>query len=211
MARPWSKKETESLLLGVGVFGIAWLCKRGGAPYDWPNAPQSRSPAGVYMKARRLYGRGGLARGAFSLAKVVEATGYSLSQIRRAMTACRQKWKRTSKTGRYIIYDEQVNEITDWLRSDYWSKVHRLYNCQWCGTDERRHLANGLCTRCYDMYAKRLKRAGLPYNREGILSELELLRENHGDLVELLEVNLRKGRAMPREGFITLVGVLNAC
>jgi len=198
MARRWTKKETQALLEGVGVFGIAWFRRRGGSPFDWPNAPENRSKDAVYAKAARVYGGGGLSRGAYSLRRAAETTGYSATQLRRAMKALAQKWKRTSSDGSFLIYDEQLNELTDWLRSDYWSKAHRLYSCLWCGTADRRHYSIGLCNTCYHRYYRRLLRAGIPTSvRELLLFVRRLKRRYDDEFLESAEDNLVRGRAIP--------------
>lgn len=194
--RKWTKKEEQALLQGAGVYGLAWLQKKGGASYDWPNAPNMRSAKAVYGKARALYG-GGLSRGAYSLHALMVKTGYSKSQLLRAMSACRQKWQRLTPNGSYLIYEEQVDELTDWLAVDYWAVKHRLYNCLWCASDTIPHRSQGLCNRCYWIYAKRLNANGLTARAKALLV---LARKRYKvaptEFLEKAIEQLSKGRAV---------------
>jgi hypothetical protein len=198
MARPWSKAEVQAFLDGVGTAGISWLRFRGGAPYSWPNAPKRRSRAAVYAKARRLYGGGGIARGSYAIAAICRTTGYSRTHLRRAMSALAQKWRRTSPRGRYIVYEDQLEELTAWLAHDYWSKTHRLHVCLWCGLAKRPHGGQGLCVRCYQRYTRALSRAGLPRAPEALCAHLKAA-ERPTELAGWPTVDraLQLGRAMP--------------
>lgn len=170
MGARWTRQQELTLLQGVGVYGVSWLEARVGDSYDWPNAPTGRSAKALYAKARRLYGAGGLTRGAYSLREISQRSGYSVSQLRRAMEVLHQKWKRTRDTrGPYLIYEDQVEELLDWLKGDCWSKRLRLYRCQWCGSTDRPHKGVGLCGRCYARWGKRLRRVGLPTGLAGLI------------------------------------------
>src|SRR5512147_845390 len=117
--RKWTKREEQALLHGVGVYGVAWFQKNTGDGLDWPAAPKGRTRKAIYAKARRLYGPGGLSRGSYTLRRLVRETGYGVSHFFRAMRACAQKWKRTSPRGRYLICEDQAEELLAWLRQDY--------------------------------------------------------------------------------------------
>ena len=204
MARHWSKKESQALLLGVGVYGLGWFRTAGGRAHSWPNAEKKRTSKAVYCKARRLFGTGGITRGAYSLLRITKMTGYSKSHIRRAMRALAQKWKRTSVgRGNYLVYEEQVDEIVGWLQKDYWSKVHRLYNCIWCHREDTVHEGQGLCRECYKKYAKRLRRAEFPLKCYDTLQEFRQLVsvEDRDSLALKALSNLKRGRAMPEAVF----------
>lgn len=200
MARKWTKREENQLLQGVGVFGIGWFRRNTQSAYDWPGAPRGRTRAALYAKARRLYGRGGFSKGSFSLRKASKVTGYSITQIKRAMEALKQKWKRTSATGSYLIFEEQLEEITQWLRKDFWSKKQRAYCCLWCQRESVGHHGRGLCFRCYQRYYQRLRRLGLPLETDQLVEKIEVLRES--GIIEEASVatalrSLERGHALP--------------
>lgn len=208
MGRRWTEAEKRALLQGVGAYGIAWFKKQGGDAYDWPNALSGRSAKACYNQATRLFGGGGLSRGSYSVRQICENTGYSRTQIIRAMKALAQKWKRLSPTGSYIIYEEQYQDIVGWLMRDYWAAKHRLYNCLWCHKTIFQHKGWGLCLRCYMRYVRRLKRMGMP-NNSGLL--LKYCMECHhacwdrnkfDDLaIDKMMGQLVKGRALPESFF----------
>jgi len=161
MGKSWSPEEERSLLLGIGSFGWHWFQTRTQAPHDWPNAPQTRSKGAIRKKAARM-GAGGITRGSYALHEAARRTGYMRQQLVRAMRALGQKWKRTSATGFYLISDEQLEELCNWLQHDYWCKPKRLYCCHWCGTQEAPHRTLGLCSRCYFRYRRVCSSLGLP-------------------------------------------------
>ena len=170
MARHWTKRERRTLLQGASVNGLAWFATRTGDSHDWPNAPKGRSRHSIYAQASRSHGAGGLTRGAYTLRRVCEITGYATTQIRRAQAALGQKWKKTGRHGSYLIRDEQLKEIAQWLQNDYWCKHLRLYNCLWCGTEDREHYSGGLCRSCHQRYKTRLNHCGLPGRRHDLLA-----------------------------------------
>jgi len=206
MARRWSKKETNQLLQGVGVYGISWFMRHTRPAYSWRGAPSGRTKKALYAKAYRLYGRGGFSRGSYSLSQVCAQTGYSKTQIRRAAAALQQKWKRTSAKGKYLIFEEQMEELADWLRFDYWAKKGRLYCCAWCGSEKRAHYAVGLCARCYQRYVGRMRRAGLSRASADLLASLAELRDTglipEGEVARA-ERALQRGHA-PEERFLAM-------
>ncbi len=162
--RAWTKKEVSTLYQGAGVYGLTWFTRRTG-----------RSAVAVRAKAHKLFG--GLSRGSYSLRQASGRTGYTVNQILRARKALMQKWKRTSPKGAYLIYEDQLDEITDWLRNDYWSVLHCLYGCLWCGTTQSPHYALGLCERDYQRFYKLCLRAEVPsisiLGLERIFTEME--------------------------------------
>lgn len=179
----WTKAEEFLLLEGVGVFGL-----------DWFTRTLHRSLSSVRSKAYRLYGPGGLGRGTYPLTRIARETGYSTTQVRRAMRALAQKWKRLSSKGPYIVQEEQREEILGWLRTDYWSKKHRLYACAWCGGRGEEHAWGGLCGRCAARYSARLRRAGLPTGKR-LAPAVRALHLPRPEAEEMLDL-LAKGRAL---------------
>lgn len=189
----WSKKETNTLLQGASIYGQEWFVRRTG-----------RSLAAIRARARRLYGPGGLSRGSMSLREASRRTGYHETQLRRAQAACRQKWKRTSARGRYLIHEEQLEELVDWLVGDYWCATHRLYGCAWCSTVTRSHYALGLCARCYARYHQAIRRRGWPRQIEELAAFADsVVPEDHRLLRVWRRVcrDLSRGRVPDKDDF----------
>lgn len=184
--KPWTKKEYYSVLQGIGANSIAWLCKKAG----------NRSYGAVIAKLNRDSGLGGLTRGSYTLASMVRLTGYNVSQLKRAQRALRQKWKKTSKNGYYLITEEQLEEIVAWLGLDYWSKPHRLYKCLWCHTRTEHHRAYGLCDVCYPKYERWIASLKIKRNLESVKGYIErsLLSQNEKERA-MKSLNMR--RALP--------------
>lgn len=199
MAKRWTKRERNALFQGASVHGLKWFRSRLGDSYDWPNSPKGRSKDSIFAKARRLYGAGGITRGAYTLRRASDTTGYSRSQIRRAQKALGQKWKRTGQGGSYLIREEQLDELAQWLQRDYWCKPLRLYNCVWCATENRKHRSRGLCESCYWLYYRRLRRHGLPSDRSALLAVVRKLLREKADLPTGIEQQLVRGRALTRD------------
>ncbi len=198
MGRHWTKQEEQALLQGVGAYGVDWFRDKGGPAHDWDNADTRRSRYAIYKKAQRLFGEGGVTRGSYSLEQLVRMSGYSRSQILRARSALDQKWKRTSSPGgSYLIYEDQADDIMQWLITDYWCKKHRLYSCMWCHSSKIPHRVRGLCRRCYWLYRRALVAAGLPSSG---MELLVLVKKAVDDLVmQRARKNLELGRAISRE------------
>lgn len=198
MARRWSREATNSLLDGVGAFGLEWFRRRGGASYDYPNAPVKRSRAAVYAKAHREFGEGGLTRGVRTLHELSAQTGYTRGQLRRAGHALNQKWKRLGPRGAHLISDEQAEEILTWLQHDFWSKSLHLYACLHCGTSNRPHRAAGLCGRCYYRYRRRCLDLGLPAGLREQVALILRLDKQPGVEAKLLDMSrrLEHGKAL---------------
>jgi len=195
MARHWTKAEELSLLQGVGSNGLAWICRKGGRPYPWSKSYRSKSS--VYTKLYRMSGGGGVTRGSYTLAGLIRLTGYNSSQLKRAMRALKQKWKRTSPNGSFLITEDQFEEIAAWLGLDYWSKPHRLYKCLWCHARNFQHRAYGLCEQCYKKYDNRLRQLGVNRSIRG-LKEFVKGKLEGADL-EKVNALLIKRRALPEE------------
>jgi len=202
MSSRWTKRDEFILLQGVGSYGLSWFARRLG-----------RSYAAVRRKAFRLYGRGGLTRGAYTLSAVARMTGYHPDQLRRAARALAQKWKRTSPRGPYLIYEDQVRELTDWLKQGYWAPKHQLYACGWCGGSRAPHYALGLCRGCYAVYAQRIRRLGWPLSAEALLGMLqsELVQELPcGDYGRMAVAAVVCGRAIPERALRRLARLVRA-
>jgi len=211
MAKRWSKRDEQRLLRGVGAFSVDWFTENVGDSYteeDWPNADTGRSRAAVYAKARRMYGRGGIMRGAYSLRHLMRMSGYSLSQLERARRALGQKWRRTATDGNFIINEEQALDMLSWLIKDYWAKKHRLYSCVWCHTREVPHRGKGLCTKCYQNYVGRLRRRGFTMDTE-VLEKMLLANQTMFSerVVDKAVSELHRGRAMPKKVLNALLGI----
>lgn len=201
MARRWSKKESRSLLLGAGAFGIGWLRKKTGPSYDWKNAPKHRSYRAVISRARRM-GLGGFTRGTRSLAKLCRETGYDRTQLLRAMTALNQKWKRTGSHGCFLITDDQIDELLEWLKHDFWAKSKHLYSCCWCSGVKRPHLMLGLCNHCFWKYRKMCLALRVPSGvkqQKGLVVRLRSMRIQPQERKFLERVAWRLGRKLALE------------
>lgn len=194
----WTKTEEYTIFQGVGIYGLDWFQRKTG-----------RTLAAVQAKARRLYGHGGLTRGSYTLREASRRTGYHVGQLRRAMQALRQKWKRTSPRGSFLIYEEQLAEMVEWLKKDYWDIYHRLYGCLWCDTEIRPHYALGLCQRCYIRYTQRLHRGGFPLQCLDLLEIVQHHSDKPGQLATGLlsraEKQLARGQALPEQFLILLL------
>jgi hypothetical protein len=206
MARRWSQKAAQEIFDGVGTYGVAWFQKRSGKPYDWPQAPQQRSHDAIRAKARRLYGRGGLRRGSYSMSRLRRETGYTYHQLTRAQVALRQKWRRTKSNGSYLITDEQVEEILEWLKHDYWSGRSRTYCCLWCATTKGRPKSSGLCGACFSKYWRLCVKKGLPTSLVGMTKLVQKFKRRafpktgeHVKFLEAMLFNLSSRRALSFE------------
>lgn len=189
MRNKWTKVEEATLLVGVGSYGLSWFTDK---------AITGRSLNAIYAKARRLYGDGGLTRGAFTLNQICRMSGYSVCQFRRAMKALKQKWKKTSAKGSYLIQEEQYDEMLAWLAVDYWSKAHRLYRCTYCYRTDRVHRAYGLCEKCYIYYLSLLRSVQLPV----VFKQLEIVIPQLKDkypFLEKAEKNLKRKIAIEKD------------
>ena len=184
----WTKREERVVFQGAGIYGLDWFQRKTGRTLD-----------AVKAKARRLYGGGGLTRGSFTLREAARQTGYHVDQLWRAMQALRQQWKRTSPRGSFLIYEEQLEELVQWLKTDYWNKRHRLYGCLWCNTESRAHYSLGLCRRCYNQYVQRLHRGGLPQSCQDLLEVVRRsLKTLKAVFLDKAERQLARGRALPQ-------------
>jgi len=107
-------------------------------------------------------GIGAMTRGTYSLQTATTMTGYSRTHLLRASAALNQKWKRMGPRGTFLISHEQIEDIVNWLRHDFWCKSKRLYNCVWCTTSTREHRSGGLCGPCFFNHRRMCRRLGLP-------------------------------------------------
>ena len=183
--KKWTKSEEMILLQGVGANSIDWLCRK-----------LRKSRAAVDSKLYRMF-RGGISRGTYSLKEIIDITGYSRSHLIRARKALKQKWKRTSNKGIFLITDDQIEELADWLGLDYWSRSHHLYKCIWCYTSDNPHRSYGLCTECYKEYDNLIRKLGLPRS----IVKLKEIIVNYKDtsLMSKTMLGLEKKRAIPRD------------
>lgn len=192
---PWSKEDEYVLLQGVSIYGLDWFQRKTGRSLD-----------AVGSKARRLFGPGGLTRGAYSLREAERRTGYDETQLKRAQSALRQKWKRTSPHGSFLIYEEQLEELVAWLKTDYWNIRHRLYGCLWCDTHRKPHHGLGLCVRCYRRYAQRLHRGGLPPECQELLEIVKKhMQKSDAEFLAEAEARLTRGRALAESVLVQLI------
>jgi hypothetical protein len=197
MARRWTKNQCLALLNHMGVSGVAKLRREVGG---------DRSEKAISAKAWREYQTGSLTRGSYSLRALQEETGYAKSQLHRAQRALRQRWHRTKSGGNYMISLAQLDELTEWLKTDYWGPQFALYGCTWCTTQQRPHRQLGLCSRCYYQYRRRCKAAGLPT----VHAEMLHFVERYRDLIDCatlvaMEGRLRQGLALSRRQLAALV------
>jgi hypothetical protein len=169
----WSRKQKQNLLLGIGAYGLDWLRRKAG----------ERTRDALYGQIRRSCGGGGLTRGNYTLAEAAEATGYNREQLERAGNALAQRWARTSRTGPFMLSEEQIEQLTAWLKQDYWCGRLRLYGCLRCGTVRQRHRALGLCTRCYWTVRRVAVGASLPFGASALAARVKALlaSEPEGD------------------------------
>jgi hypothetical protein len=177
MANRWDKESDMALLQGIGAYGLSWFQARSGRSYDYPNAPPRRSIDALYGRVRRLFGPGGFTRGTYTLHGASVSTGYTRKQLRRAASALNQKWKRLCRRGAYIITEEQLEDICEWLKHDYWCKPLQLYACIWCGTSSTASAGMGLCSRCYHRHRRRAATLGLPVTRRDMHRLVDHLRK----------------------------------
>lgn len=202
-AKRWGKDEVRVLLDGVGNYGLSHFQKKSGKPHEYVGAPKNRSRKAVYNKILREFGPGGLTRGVYTVQRLVEGTGYNREQLHRAREACKQKWKRIGPRGAYLITEEQMEEIVEWLKHDYWASVHHLYCCLHCNTDRRPHYSLGLCTRCYSKYRRSLVKCNLPTTNEKLIRHVESMEVGDSEkCVKFLDKILKtldRGLALNRE------------
>lgn len=203
MAKRWTKDQQLALLNHMGVSGVAKLKREVGG---------SRSEKAISAKAWREYETGSLTRGSYSLRALQAETGYAKSQLHRAQRALRQRWHRTKAGGVYMISLAQLDELTEWLKTDYWGPRFALYGCTWCTTQARPHRQLGLCSRCYFQYRRRCQAAGLPTVHAEMLNSLEQYRDqiDCGTLAAM-ERRLRQGLALSRRQLAALVQHATKC
>jgi hypothetical protein len=194
--KSWTKEEELKLLEGAGTHSLAWLAKSTG-----------RSRSAVQSKLYSWGFRGGLSRGSYSLYQASKETGYNRAQLKRAAHALGQQWRRLSRTGKFMITDDQLWEMLDWLKTDYWCKKHHLYACIWCGAKKRAHRAYGLCDGCFWKYAKSLGRLDLPVSCMCLIKELvnRLNLKKEARIYAAIRKNLDRGLAIDSDTMYTVV------
>ena len=190
------------MLLGAGAFGVEWLRSKTGKPYG-DDGPKHRSVSAIRSKACRM-GLGGLGRGSMTLAELVEATGYSRTQLLRAQYALSQKWKRTGPRGPYLITEDQKEDLMEWLKHDYWCKAKHLYVCVWYSGSNRRHYSAGLCGTCHKAHFRLCRALGIPTALEDQIRFLERVKATIPEDCDKVWIKsalwrLRKGLALDIE------------
>lgn len=199
----WTRKQKQNLLLGIGAYGLEWLCRKSG----------DRSQDAIYSQIRRLYGGGGLTRGSCTLSKICADTGYNREQIIRAGKALGQRWARTGKRGAYLVTEDQVEQLVAWLKQDYWCSKLRLYGCVRCGTVTQPPCGFGACQRCYYVLRRRAHRLGLPFIAqklsERVIQAKEAYEGDDREFLELMEARLAHGWAPLDEDLDRIAGLTN--
>jgi hypothetical protein len=196
MSKHWTKKEELSLLQGIGANSLNWLCNKSGG----------RSPFALYHKLARIGYNSGLTRGTYTLRKLMDLTGYSESQLKRAAKSCFQKWRRTSSKGSFVITEDQMEELCAWLGKDFWSKRHKLYRCLWCNTQEEGHYGLGLCYGCYNEYYRLLRQLGgmnsIKHIKYFIISKYFSVKD-----MEIADKFINNSRAVPKDLLLKYIGL----
>lgn len=196
MSKRWSRDQELGLVNHLGVAGQAKLERKTG-----------QSLKAIQAKAHRSFGTYSITRGTYSLREVARETGYIRTQLFRAQRALRQRWHRTKVGGRFMITLAQLDELVEWLRTDYWSARHALYGCVWCTTEDRPMHAAGLCARCYHNYRRRCAAAGLPTTQAGLLAHVKECLDGSGcDTLAAMVERLEGGLALTRRQLIDLAG-----
>ncbi len=151
--RPWTEREVSLLKWYIGHKSLEQVARL-----------LDRSVGAIKCKASRL----GIAasRATYSQSEAIRKTGYNWKQLQQARKALGQRWKRiNSKTGRYRISDEQLEDLVSYLsrpapyrtlrgtHCDTWAprlKVSQCLKCGVAGPDlQDRHYALGLCYGCW--------------------------------------------------------------
>jgi hypothetical protein len=203
MAKRWTKNQTLALLNHMGVAGAAKLRRAVGG---------CRSEKAIASKAWREYETSSLTRGTYSLRALCRETGYDKTQLHRAQRALRQRWHRTRAGGNFMISLAQMDEITEWLKTDYWGPQFGLYGCIWCTTESRPHRQLGLCGRCYYQYRRRCVAAGLPTVHAELAQYLEMYRDRIDcATLELMAERVKKGLALSKRQMALLVQYATKC
>lgn len=213
MASKWTKKAEKSLFDSIGNYGLSWHQKHAGPPGE--NPKERRSSAAIYNKAYRMFGPGGLTRGSYSLKQIMDKTGYTRTHLFRAQHALNQKWKRMGPKGAYLITDDQLDLIVEWLKHDYWAKAGRRYCCAMCSTENRPHKALGLCDRCFSAYRRQCAKFDLPASGKKQLALMYKFRrhakemtDNQAKFIEKAVLQLKQGLALDERQLECLAKIL---
>ena len=201
MPRRWTKREILDLYSQIGSAGDAKLGR----------VFKHRSLTAIRAKAWRVFGTTSRTRGTYSLDEVKRETGYSRTQLLRAQKALRQRWQRTRRGGVFMITLDQVQEMSDWLKGDYWCVKYGIYSCAWCGMSDRPHSFRGLCVSCGTKYRRLCLAAGLPSSHSELYQYLVSSRRlsRRVSLVSL-KVRLESGLALTRRQLSELIRLCNA-
>lgn len=197
--RRWTPKEDRALLDGVGTFALNWFRKKSGKTHVYPNSPD-RTRKAIYYRAGIVNGKGGLTRGTYTLRQATTDTGYAKEQLQRAQSALGQKWKRLSRRGSFMITLEQLEEMCEWLKQDYWCKKLRLYSCVNCGSNRHASRGQGLCKKCYFKIRRLAKSLRLPDRVDSlielIMSSLDSTPQEVRGFLENARRQLERGWAL---------------
>lgn len=203
MGKRWTKDQTLALLNHMGVAGAAKLRRAVGG---------SRSEKAIASKAWREYETSSLTRGTYSLRGLCAETGYDKTQLHRAQRALRQRWHRTRAGGNYMISLAQMDELTEWLKTDYWAAGFALYGCLWCTSESRPHRQLGLCGRCYYQYRRRCLSMGLPTVQADLAQHIETYRDRIDcATLDSMAERLRQGMALSKRQMALLVRYATKC
>jgi hypothetical protein len=106
--------------------------------------------------------------------------------------------------GVYLLTDEQVEDILEWLKHDFWSKALRLYACVWCGTQTKPHKGAGLCSSCYWKHRRYCAAQGIPESVEAQCVWVEQALESEwsaseSNFLETAKIRLLSGKSLSPE------------
>jgi len=157
--RHWTTGEDKRLYMLVGGYSLDKIAEMLG-----------RSERSIRHRAEALNLK--LREGSVTLHGLCKSSGYDWRQIRRAKSALKQVWARSSHrdTARadgkggtwFVITDEQAEALIDYLANEKappqrWAKG--LDRCIKCRRSNRPHCGLGLCSACYQRrkYGERCK------------------------------------------------------
>jgi hypothetical protein len=107
----WSKDEDQELMRLSEKYSPLTIAKK--MTRSYPSIKERMISLGI--KAFN---------GTYSAKAAAEYTGYAVSQLERARDAVGQTWKKQphSWTKRYVITEEQLEELCEWLKNETWKK-----------------------------------------------------------------------------------------
>ncbi len=176
-------------MMGVGAFSIDYIARQTG-----------RTHKAVYARITQDLGGGGVSRGTISLQQASARTGYTRRQIKRAGRALGQRWQRTSRYGRIMLSDDQLEALVVWLGHDYWCGRSRSYACAYCGRSDVPAKGLGLCKCCHDRHWYRFGQLGVRFARAGLLAAVAAVKSDLGaqDWLLAWEASLSEGCVLTR-------------